>query len=175
MDVRPLEPSDAAALADFLSRIPEEDSTFFKEDVRDPGIVDEWVGDRRGRRLVCLKDGGILGYVGVLPGIGWSGHVGELRLVVDQEHRRQGIGRELARRGLAEALGMGLRKIVVEVVADSEPAIAMFQAIGFQPEALLRDHVRDRRGDYRDLLLLAHSVEDTWESLAATGIDDAAR
>ncbi len=64
-------------------------------------------------------------------------------------------------------------KIVVEVVADQTPAIAMFQKLGFSGEALLRDYVRDRSGELRDLILLAHSVEDGSSAMATLGIDEA--
>jgi hypothetical protein len=60
--------------------------------------------------------------------------------------------------------------MVVEVVADEEPTIAMFRAHGFDPEALLKDHVRDANGDLRDLMILAHSVEASHAAMAAAGI-----
>ena len=47
----------------------------------------------------------------------------------------------------------------------------MFTELGFAPEALLIDHVRDRTGDLRDLLLLAHHTNDVSGELAAIGID----
>jgi ribosomal protein S18 acetylase RimI-like enzyme len=55
--------------------------------------------------------------------------------VVAQRHRRHGVGRELARRAVLDALELGLRKLVVEVVAEQEGAVGMFQALGFQAEA----------------------------------------
>jgi hypothetical protein len=48
----------------------------------------------------------------------------------------------------------------------------MFRSHGFEPEALLKDHVRDQTGELRDLMILAHSVEESYASLAATGIAD---
>ena len=47
----------------------------------------------------------------------------------------------------------------MEIIAEELPAIAMFQAIGFQIEALLRDHVRDQAGKVHDLVVLAHHAE----------------
>ena len=76
---------------------------------------------------------------------------------------------------LLEALRAGLRKVVVEVVADEHSAIALFRRLGFEPEALLRDHIRDRDGRLRDLVLLAHPVEDNWGIMAATGVEAAVR
>jgi hypothetical protein len=45
--------------------------------------------------------------------------------------------------------------------------------LGFQPEALLRDHVCDRNGQLRDLMVLSHLVEERWADLSAVGIEDA--
>ena len=78
----------------------------------------------------------------------------------------------MARHAVIEALNLGLAKLVVEVVADQESTVAMFRSLGFDPEALLRDHVRDQSGELRDLMMLAHSVEESYASLAATGIED---
>ena len=70
--------------------------------------------------------GTLVGVVSVIPELGWSDHVGQLRLLVDPAHRSQGIGREVARAALVQALELGLSKIIVEVVADQRPAINMF-------------------------------------------------
>ena len=53
------------------------------------------------------------------------------------------------------------------------PAIGMFEALGFEPEALLRDHVRDKTGELHDLVVLAHLVEGTWSGMATAGLEDA--
>ncbi|HUE40167.1 MAG TPA: GNAT family N-acetyltransferase [Candidatus Binatia bacterium] len=175
MDIRPIQTRDAEPLRSFFDRIPEGDRTFFKEDVLDPQIVPLWTQESRARRSVAVDGAEIVGAIAVIPGLGWSSHVGELRLVVDPARRRQGLGRQLARRGLIDAVRLGLRKIVVEVVADQTPAVAMFQSIGFAPEALLRDYVRDRAGELRDLILLAHSVDDRSSEMATLGIDEAVK
>ncbi len=173
-EIRALDEGCRGALEAFFQRVPEGDRTSFAEDVLAPGIVEEWVADERGRRAVAVDDdGGVLGYVAVLPLVGWSSHVGSLRVVVDPAARGKGVGRDLARHGLLTSLEMGLTKTVVEVVADAVPAIGMFEGIGFEPEALLRDHVKDRSGELRDLVVLAHAVDDTWSGMATAGIEDA--
>ena len=112
----------------------------------------------------------MIGYVAVVPLQGWSSHVGEVRVIVDPVARGRGVGRALARHAVLTALELGLTKMIVEVVADQEATIAMFRSLGFDPEALLADHVRDQNGDLRDLMLMAHSVEESWASLNASGI-----
>jgi len=96
-----------------------------------------------------------------------------VRLVVDPEHRGQGLGRALARHAVHDAVELGLAKLVVEVIADQEALIGMFRALGFEPEALLADHVRDRNGQIRDLLVLANDVESQFAAMTTAGITDA--
>ena len=137
-----------------MARVPEGDRTFFKEDVEAPEVLAAWT--RPGTaRSVAVEDGDVVGYVAVVPLHGWSSHVGEVRVIVDPGRRGRGIGRALARRAVLEAVELDLRKMVVEVVADQEATIAMFRSLGFDPEALLTDHVRDQAGTLRDLMVLA--------------------
>jgi L-amino acid N-acyltransferase YncA len=173
MEVRVPTVDDLDALMEFFARVPEGERTFFKEEVLDRPTVERWLGEGRGRRGLAVDDGSVVGYVAVVRLTGWSDHVGEVRLVVDPAHRGRGLGRALARWALVQALDCGLSKLYVEVVAEQEGAVAMFGALGFTAEGLLRDHVRDQAGSVRDLVLLAHPVEDQWAGMSAAGIDDA--
>jgi L-amino acid N-acyltransferase YncA len=172
MEIRPLTARDREPLLRFLAAVPASDRTFFKEDVADADAVVRWAGGP-GRHGLACDAGEVLGFVAVVPLPGWSDHVGEIRLVVHPDHRRAGVGRALARWALVQALDAGLRKLVVEVVAEQEGAVAMFTALGFDAEGLLRDHVRDRDGELRDLILLAHPVADQWSTMATVGLDEA--
>ena len=172
IEVRPLAAADAGAIRSFFTRVPESDRAFFREDVLAEHTLQGWLDDRRSRRSVALDGDDVVGYVAVLPGVGWSSHVGELRIVVDPTRRRRGVGRRLARHGLVESLDLGLTKIVVEIVADQDALLAMFHSLGFEAEGLLRGHVKTGKGELHDLLVLAHSVDDTWSGMATIGIDD---
>ena len=171
MEIRPIEPSDEAALIRFFERIPDSDRTFLKEDVSDPGVLEAWATPGAARAIAIDGDE-VVGSVAVVPLHGWSSHVGEVRLVVDPARRGQGIGRVLARRAVLDALELGLAKVVVDVIADQTALIAMFRSLGFEPEALLTDHVRDRNGDVRDLMVLAQSVDEQFAAMAAAGISE---
>ena len=103
----------------------------------------------------------------VVPLHGWSSHVGEVRLVVDPEQRAGAASAASSRaRPCIDAVELGLAKLVVEVIADQTALIAMFVALGLRPEALLADHVRDRNGQIRDLLVLANDVESQFAAMA---------
>ena len=174
MQIREPSAADLDTLMAFFARVPDSERTFFKEPVLDRATIESWLTTDSGRRgLAHDEDGSVVGYVAVIRLTGWSDHVGEVRLVVDPGHRGQGLGRALARWALLQAVDCGLAKLTVEVVAEQEGAVAMFTGLGFQAEGLLRDHVRDRDGELRDLVLLSHSVADAWSAMETAGIDDA--
>jgi ribosomal protein S18 acetylase RimI-like enzyme len=168
-----LTPEHCDALLRFFAGLPEGDLTFIKEDVTDPATVRSWTsGEAAGGRWVTVEGDDVSGYVAVRPLPGWSDHVGEVRLVVAPSSRGAGLGRELARRALLEAVGSGLSKVVVEVVAEQGAALALFTELGFSGEALLVDHIRDRTGELRDLMVLAHHVGRTWSGMDTVGVTD---
>jgi ribosomal protein S18 acetylase RimI-like enzyme len=168
----PLESAHLPALRGFFDGLPEGDLTFIKEDVRDPAVAEDWVvPGRRARRWVATDGDRVLALVAVLPLHGWSSHVGELRLVVDPAVRGHGLGSKLARHALREALAMDLRKVVVEVVAEQESAVRMFNDLGFRGEALLTCHIRDRAGELQDLLVLAYEPAEEWSALNSLGVE----
>jgi ribosomal protein S18 acetylase RimI-like enzyme len=171
MDIRSIEPDDEAALVRFFERIPESDRTFLKEDVADPAVLAAWAVPGAAR-AIAVDSGEVIGSVAVVPLHGWSSHVGEVRLVVDPEHRGRGLGRALACRAVLDALELRLSKLVVDVIADQHALIGMFRSLGFEPEALLTDHVRDRTGEVRDLMVLAQSVDEQFAALATAGITE---
>jgi ribosomal protein S18 acetylase RimI-like enzyme len=185
MRIVPLDGAHADALLAFFRALPDADRTFIKEEVTDEAIVRAWTtgtstgtstgtgGDARAHRWVSLDGDEVTGFVAVLPLSGWSDHVGEVRLVVAPDRRGSGLGRELARHALVQGVEAGLTKLIVEVVADQGPALALFTALGFSGEALLQDQIRDRDGQLRDLMVLAHHVSETWSRMDTVGMTDA--
>src|SRR4051812_20015300 len=180
MRIVPLDGTHADALVEFFRSLPDSDRTFIKEEVTDPATVRTLAsaspaGEGRAHRWVALGEDRVevTGYLAVQPLAGWSDHVGEIRLVVAPASRGTGLGRELARHALVQAVEAGLTKLVVEVVPDQGPALALFTALGFSGEALLQDQIRDRDGQLRDLMVLAHHVSETWSRMDAVGMTDA--
>ena len=175
MTIIELRPGHVDALSRFFAELPAGDLTFIEEDVTHPAQVRSLAASAADRWLAVddrPEPFTVTGYLAVRHLPGWSDHVGQIRLVVHPAHRRAGLGRTLARHALIQAVEAGLRKLVVELVADQEHAIAMFTALGFTGEALLRDHIRDRDGRLRDLVVLAHYVEETWAAMATVGLQE---
>ena len=169
MEIRPPQPRDQHALRQFLRHIPESDRTFFKESIDDPAVIAAWF-EADGARWLAVDGKAVLGYVAVVPLHALSSHVGEIRLIVDPAHRGEGVGTALAKHATLAAFRSGLSKLVVEVLADQEYTIEMFRALGFDPEALLTGHVRDRDGHLQDLMILAHAAGDVSAALTTAGL-----
>lgn len=173
MNLREYDATDVDRIEAFFRRVPESDLTFAKENPLAPGLLNEWLKETGALRVLAIDeaDQSVVGYIAVIPGVGLSRHVGELRLIVDPARRGGGVGKALARHALAASLGrLGLRKIVVEVVAEQEQAIRMFRSLGFVAEAVLVDQLMDPSGHTQDLVLLAHFADDNQSRFAALGI-----
>jgi GNAT superfamily N-acetyltransferase len=169
-----LGPDDHDDVVAFFAGIPSGEHVFFKEQISDPRVVHEWLADPRGCWLVARLAGDVVGVAAVVPGYGWSQHVGELRMIVAPTQRSRGIGAVLARRALQAAVELGMGKVTVEMLAEQQGVIDLFRGLGFVPEALLADQVVDATGNVHDLIILAHPVQGAWAQLDAVGADELA-
>ena len=81
-------------------------------------------------------------------------HVGRLGMGLLPEHRGQGLGRRLATEAIRAAREAGIERIELEVFASNEPAIALYQALGFATEGIKRK-ARKLDGSYEDNVCMA--------------------
>jgi [ribosomal protein S18]-alanine N-acetyltransferase len=88
--------------------------------------------------------------------------VGELadvhRLVVEPRSRRRGIGTDLVRAGLERVRQHGVREVVLDVGYGNEPAIALYQQLGFEQLSARRNYY----GPGQDALILKLYDLQTW-------------
>ena len=161
MEIRPVDVHDRQALFEFASRVPEGDRAFGDRNLISQVAVASWTQAVPERRLIAVDDDGtVAGIVTVVPGVGWTSHVADFRVVVLPEFRGQGIGRRLAAGGQELAESLGMSKLMIEISAANTGGLAMFTAFGFAEEARLGRHVRDGAGGYQDLLLLSRWLDE---------------
>jgi L-amino acid N-acyltransferase YncA len=175
--LRYMTPADREAALAFARALPAHDILFLRRDITQPEAIDIWLnGIERGRitSVLAERQGVVEGYATVDRGeLSWSPHVAELRVLVSAGMRGKGLGRVLTQEAFAIALGLGIEKIIAQMTVDQKGAIAVFEGMGFKPEALLRDHVKDREGNKYDLLILAHEVAKFQSQMDAYGITKA--
>jgi L-amino acid N-acyltransferase YncA len=177
LTLRYMTAADGPGLRTFAAALPKHDLLFLRRDITQPEAIESWVREvERGAITTVLAegDGALRGYAVIDRGeLSWSSHVGELRVLVAPAMRGKGLGRLLTQEAFAIALSLGLEKMVAQMTVDQKGAIAVFEGMGFRPEALLRDHVKDREGNTHDLLILSHDVAKFQAQLNAYGVSEA--
>jgi RimJ/RimL family protein N-acetyltransferase len=177
VEVRFLKPGDEAALLAFAQRLTAHDLLFLRRDISQPKVVTAWMQATAADRIVTLLafrgDAVVACATVVVDDLSWSRHVGELRVIVEASMRGQGLGQTLTQECFAVALEMGLEKLTAQMTVDQAGAISVFESLGFRPEALLRDQVKDRDGRKHDIVVLGHEVAKFAAQLHAYGVDQA--
>lgn len=177
VEVRFLKPGDEAALLAFAQRLTAHDLLFLRRDISQPKVVSAWMQATAADRIVTLLalrgDAVVACATVVVDDLSWSRHVGELRVIVEASMRGQGLGQKLTQECFAVALEMGLEKLTAQMTVDQAGAISVFESLGFRPEALLRDQVKDRDGRKHDIVVLGHEVAKFAAQLHAYGVDQA--
>ena len=175
--LRYMSDDDKEAMLRFARALPEHDLLFLRRDITQPTAVDSWLRDINAgliTTVLATADSGVVGYGTIhRTDLRWSSHVAELRVMVAEGMRGKGLGQILTQEAFAIALASGIEKIVAQMTLDQKGAIATFEGIGFRPEALLRDQVKDRDGNKHDLLVLTHEVAKFESALNAYGVNEA--
>ncbi|MEE9278434.1 MAG: GNAT family N-acetyltransferase, partial [Dehalococcoidia bacterium] len=110
--------------------------------------------------LAATPDGVVLGYATLDRGdLRWTRHVAEIRVLVDAAARDRGLGRMLLQIAFDMALAAGVEKVMARMTPDQVSARALFEGLGFESEAVLRNHVRDAQGRKHDLVVLSFDTE----------------
>ena len=175
-EMRYMVPSDEAAVSTFARALPPHDLLFMRRDITAPKVMAAWLqGIENGTltTLLATKGGIVRGCAAIIRDeMSWSPHVGEMRIVVDHAMRGKGLGRALTQECFAIALGLGIEKLIAYMTVDQRGAIAVFEELGFQAEAMLREHVKDRDGAKHDVVMLSHDVNKFLARMEVFGLTE---
>ncbi len=160
--VRMMTTTDGPRLRTFAQQLSDHDLLFLRRDITKQSTIDTWVrnvADGTMYTVLAEDQAQILGYGSLYRNdFDWSRHVAELRVLVAPQARNLGLGRLLTREAFNVALTLGIEKIVARMTPDQTGARTVFEELGFRPEALLRNEVKDRSGKTHDILLMANDV-----------------
>lgn len=168
---------DGDEVTAFAATLPDIDLLFLSRDIRESKVIEAWsksIGTGEIVSVAARRNGHIVGTTAVvIDRKSWSAHVGELRILVGPDARNIGLGRTLIQESFLIGLNLGLEKLTVRMTLDQENAISVFEDMGFKPEALLRDHVKDTAGEKHDLLMMSHDVQAVQSTMEVYGLTEA--
>jgi L-amino acid N-acyltransferase YncA len=133
MIIRPLEQPDLVPLLRIFTAIVEEGATYVQEEVPTATSFKAYWQERGGLQLVAEENAEILGGCTIRPNQeGRGSHVATASYIVSAAARGRGVGRKLAERSLREARAMGFRAMQFNMVVSTNPAVRLWQSLGFQ-------------------------------------------
>ncbi len=172
--VRAMTVDDGPLLMNFAKGLPDHDRLYMRRDLTSQQGIDSWIEDiEEGviHSLIAIDEEGVAGFSTIhLNKLEWTSHVADIRVATAARTRRTGLGRLLAREGFNIALALGIEKLLARMTPDQEGARVLFEELGFTPEALLKDYVKDRDGNYHDMLLKGCSVREFLARREAYGV-----
>lgn len=156
--------NDRDAVLAFAQSLRPEDLMFLRLDITQPEVVDQWIEHIEAGNTItvlALEDGIVIAY-GTLHSneTAWTRHLGQIRILVQSDWRKLGLGRRLAVELFQLAREKKLDRIFAQMAADQPFVRQLFEELGFRPEALLTDWVMDRNNRTHDLLIMSHHVGD---------------
>ncbi len=163
-EVRRFAPADRVAMLEFARSLGEEDLLFLRYDITRDDVMDKWLDDEKnGQRITIVAHekgkNRILGYSSLSrEPLSWTRHLGEIRAIVNPEHRKIGLGEALTREIFDICTELDLMKVVARMPLRQAGARRMFERLGFSAEALLADWVMDRQGQTHDLVVMSIDV-----------------
>jgi RimJ/RimL family protein N-acetyltransferase len=162
--VRRAEPGDAARLVELARAVGSETEGWLITIGEWRSAADERRYLRSLRRyphaavFVAETDEGIVGRLSIArdphPA---SAHVADVGVMIARGHRRRGFGKALMGAAEAWAREAGVRKLELHVFPHNQPAIALYESLGYRREGLRRDHY-ERNGELLDAILMAKDV-----------------
>ena len=130
-----------------VSQIAELEKMCFSDPWSENSIASE-LDNRLSDWLVAVESEQVVGYVGAQTVIDGTDM---MNIAVHPDHRRNGIARMLIDALCARLRQRGSRMLMLEVRASNDPAIALYEKLGFRQVGLRKNYYRNPKEDARIL------------------------
>lgn len=155
--LRVMTPDDEKGLEELYAPVSDEDMLYFRDDVRDPAVIQRWSRDLDYARvlpLLALVREQIVGQATLHFSRGPKRHLGEVRIFLSRDFRQRGLGSRMLAALIDLAKKQNLQALVAEIVIDQTRVIKAFQRLGFTLRATYEDYFMLPDGETRDVVVL---------------------
>ncbi|MBW1997504.1 MAG: GNAT family N-acetyltransferase [Deltaproteobacteria bacterium] len=177
--LRPLAPGDEKLLFAFFNGLSDDDRWFLDADVRDPRVIEDWVRtgeNEKGVSVVAILEGKIIGIANLhRPHSGSKRHIGEVEISVAPGFRKKHLATWMLLDLMNFAMSMGLEILVMYMVEGRDSSLmGSLKRLGFSPEAVFRDYLRDKEGNPYSLVVMVKRLQlgldsDRFQDVNASG------
>ncbi len=161
--LRPLSEEDKQSLVALFARASDQDLQYFRSDAGDPDVVRSWVEDLDLKEvfpLVAMVNDTMVGEATLHFGEHFHRHLAWVRIFLDREYRRQGIGTLMLRCLIDIARRAGLQQLYAEVVLTQPQVVKAFENLGFRHEVTLEDYFIADDGEMLDMAIMVFWLVD---------------
>ena len=167
--IRELTEGDLDLSFAFFQGLGPEDKAYLRVDVSDREVVWKRLRNERYvdvKRIVAEVDGEIVADAALeLNPHGWERHLAEFRLIVASEFKRKGLGMFMAEELYEMAIQEQVEEMTVQLMGPQKEAKKIFERLGFRQDAVLKDFVKDVKGQRQDLIIMRCSLDDIWNQI----------
>ena len=155
--LRVMTPEDEKGLQELFTHLSDEELLYFRDNVRDPEVIQRWGEDLDYDRvlpLLALVRDQIVGQATLHFGRGPKRHLGEVRIFLAKDFRQRGLGSRMLSTVIDLARKEELQSLIAEIVIDQTRVIKAFQRLGFTLRATYEDYFMLPDGETRDVVVL---------------------
>ncbi len=164
--IRPAEPADAQVLVELAREVGREEGGWLLTTDSHRSTADERHYLRAVKRhpdaavYVAVDGEAIVGRLSLARDVHPSSrHVADLGLMIAASQRRRGLGKALLDQAVTWAELVGVRKLELHAFPWNAPALALYEAFGFEREGVRRAHYL-RDGRPVDAILMALLLDE---------------
>lgn len=159
--LRAMSRDDKGRLMDFYNAISPEDLLYFRHDVKDPSLIEDWSENLNYSEvlpILALAKDRIVGSATLHFFCGPKRHIGEVRLFLSKDYRKRGLGMKMIRALIDLSRKQGLSILLAEVIADKTKVVKAFEQLGFHSDCVLDNYFMFPDGDMCDVVIMTMSL-----------------